>query len=547
MSADDIASISITATAATPTRDNFGTPLVAAYHAHYLDRARSYAALAAMVADGFGPWSPAYRIAAACFAQQPRPTRVKVGRRAHAFSQVVDLTPAAPVNGRVYGGTFNGHAASYAATGGDDLAAVCTAVAAALNGVDDEDVDAIHSGGSTTGVQTITSFSGVIGGAAMGPPRALEFVFSAHADWDATTATVTGVDMGGNAISSSFAIPNNGGQTVVDTRLFARVTQVSIPAQSGTGGTYTLGVRRRFTADGSSGTKVTVTTLSAGMLTTFDDLTTDTLTLADQTADAGGSSGIADDLAAILVADSDWYGLLLDSNSKAEARAAAAWVESNGRFFGAQSADAACKDSGSTTDVAYLLRQSAYARTRLDFHPALGTQFLAAGLMGQRFTADPGSDTWAFKTVAGVATYALTDTELANLHAKNAGTYTVVKGLSLTLDGKMADGEYADVVRFLDWLRSGMQDRVLFLLANNPRIQYTDAGVDLVKAEILAQLNEGIRNGGLAATPKPTVTAPLVADVDPTDRANRFLPDVSFTARLAGAIHSVSVNGVVSV
>jgi hypothetical protein len=40
------------------------------------------------------------------------------------------------------------------------------------------------------------------------------------------------------------------------------------------------------------------------------------------------------------------------------------------------------------------------------------------------------------------------------------------------------------------------------------------------------------------------VTVPDVADTDPTDRANRLLRDVRFTARLAGAIHKVIVRGV---
>jgi hypothetical protein len=43
------------------------------------------------------------------------------------------------------------------------------------------------------------------------------------------------------------------------------------------------------------------------------------------------------------------------------------------------------------------------------------------------------------------------------------------------------------------------------------------------------------------------VSAPDVADVSTTDRANRILPDVTFSCRLAGAFHFVEIAGTVSV
>ena len=43
------------------------------------------------------------------------------------------------------------------------------------------------------------------------------------------------------------------------------------------------------------------------------------------------------------------------------------------------------------------------------------------------------------------------------------------------------------------------------------------------------------------------VTVPLVADIDPADKAVRNLPDVNFTGVLAGAIHTVEIAGTISV
>ena len=106
------------------------------------------------------------------------------------------------------------------------------------------DVDAIVATlASTAGVQTLTgaALDGVVGGAEMIPPRNVTMTFSSHADWDATTATVTGTDENGETVTENFSIPNGGNATVTGTTKFRTVTSIAIPAQSGTGGTATIG------------------------------------------------------------------------------------------------------------------------------------------------------------------------------------------------------------------------------------------------------------------------------------------------------------------
>jgi hypothetical protein len=560
VSLEDIVSVNISTASAAPTRAGFGVGLIAACRVPWAvssptQRERVYSSTAGMLADGFRTSDPAYRAAATMFAQQPAPRRVRVGKRALAFTQVIDLTPESPALGKVYAITIDGDVCTYTALGSDTLAAVCTAFAAAIvTAAGDEDADAIITSRASSGsIQTITGtgLNGAVGQAAMDPPRSLEFVFSSHANWDATTAVVTGTDSAGNTVSENFTIPDAGNATVTGTQLFRTVTQVVIPAQSGTSGTFTLGKRARLSASGASTTKVVVTATDAGMVIPYS-ARADTLALRDASADPG----IATDLAAIALAQADWYGLALDSNSEAEVEAAAAWAESNGKLFVPQTADTLCMDSGSSTDVAADLKTAAYGRTTLWFHPDIGTltSWAGAGILGNRLPADPGSDTWAFKTLAGVASYVLTETQKTNLHAKNVGTYTEIAGIDVTEQGKVAAGEWVDVVRGIDWLRARMRERIFALLVNNPKLPYTDAGVDLVKGEVFAQLRDGVTVGLLSPgtpgdpdDPQPRVSAPLVKDVDPVDRANRLLPDVEFFARLAGAIHAVEITGTVSV
>jgi hypothetical protein len=124
-------------------------------------------------------------------------------------------------------------------------------------------------------------------------------------------------------------------------------------------------------------------------------------------------------------------------------------------------------------------------------------------------------------------------------------------GINVTRQGYSATGEFLDVTHFVDFLFARIQETIFAALAqasaSGKKIPYTDTGVDTIRGLILAVLNRGITQGGLAASPAPVVTAPKVADVDPADRAARILPDVAFTATLAGAIHKTQIEGILSV
>ena len=109
---------------------------------------------------------------------------------------------------------------------------------------DAADADAIiATGASAATAQTISggSLDGAIGGDEMLQPRNLTLTLSNHANWDATTAVVTGEDEEGQVIQESFLIPDGGNATVTGVKHFAKVTSLYIPAQAGASGTFTLG------------------------------------------------------------------------------------------------------------------------------------------------------------------------------------------------------------------------------------------------------------------------------------------------------------------
>lgn len=266
------------------------------------------------------------------------------------------------------------------------------------------------------------------------------------------------------------------------------------------------------------------------------------LTLQDTTADPG----IATDLAAIYAADANWYGLLLDSQSPAEVSAAATWTEANKKLFIANVSDSACTDSSSTTDVMYTTKTSAFVRTALIFS---GTELLswsAAAWMGLNFPSNPGSENWAFKTLAGVPADNLSTGSIHAVEGKNGNVYTPVAGLNITQFGTDAAGEFVDIPRFIDWLTNQIQIQLLSLLANANKVPFTDSGIEAVRGVIASVLQAGVDAGGLAAVPAPFVSTPKAAAVDPVSKAARTLPNVSFRATLAGAINKILISGVVT-
>lgn len=270
--------------------------------------------------------------------------------------------------------------------------------------------------------------------------------------------------------------------------------------------------------------------------------------------DVSTDPGITADLIAMQAEDDGWYGLALDSNGKAEVLAAAAFTEPNEKIFIYNTVDTECGDPAVTTDVMSSLKALSYMRTGglYDQNRLLGFSGLA--WMGDRFGgSDPGSDTWSYKTLIGVKV----DTQVTAAQraailstptttGKNGNIYTLIENSGRTENGKAASGEWLDTVRFLDWLRSILRTGIAQLLFSNPKVPYTDTGIEAVVNVVKGALSRGVAVGGLANDTPYVVTAPAAADVDPAVRQQRLLPNVEFSARLAGAIHIIQIRGSVS-
>jgi len=433
MAISDIIDIQIAIASSVAAETNFGLPLIAAYHTHYVDRVRSYSDLDGMLSDGFTATEPAYLAAASMLTQNPTITEFKIGRRASAWTQVHRLTPTATTEDLVYEGVIGGEAWEYVVQAGDTIADICDGMVLAINAL--------------TGLFTAT---------------------------DGTTY----VDVTATNAGDFFRMSGMNGELEVENR------------------------------------------------------TTD--------------PGLAADLAAIDLADSDWYGLILDSQSKAEIVVAADYVAPRVKILLADSIDTECKDPGSTTDVMYVLKNTDEPHASCWYHADSG-EFLCAAIMAARFATTPGSATWAMTELDGITPDVLTSGERSAILGKNGNLYETCKGISFTQFGTMADGEYIDTIVGADWTKDIMESDGLTLLVNAGKVPFTDGGISAIQARILAILDRAVRAGVLAADPAPAVQVPRAKDVSAADKRNRILTGVTFTGTIAGAIHKTRVRGTFSI
>ena len=249
---------------------------------------------------------------------------------------------------------------------------------------------------------------------------------------------------------------------------------------------------------------------------------------------------------AVQSVDDTWYVVTIESHTDEDILAVAANIEAKKKAFATSTSSAAVKGNGDT-DVFTKLRDLGYQRTFGLYSATADAEYPECAWVGYQLQEQPGSNTWAYKTLSGVTVSNLSDTEAKNIQAKNGNTYERIGGLNTTTGGKMFGGEWIDVMVFVDWLEQRMKERLWFRMANSKKIPYTSAGAAIIEAEIRAQLNDGIRAGGLADSPSPTVNVPDVLSVSANMRAQRIFEGITFEARLAGAIHFVKIRGTVTV
>ena len=254
-----------------------------------------------------------------------------------------------------------------------------------------------------------------------------------------------------------------------------------------------------------------------------------------------------DTIAAVRTANDEWFVLNTETHTEAPVLLIAAYIESikatAQKVYCLSSSDSAIKTS-STTDIFSKLKALNYDNTFYLYSGSAST-FAECAFVGRFCPEQAGSNTWEQKTAIGLVADALTSAEVGYIQGKRGSTFETVGGVDIFVGGKVASGEWIDVIIFAAWLKTRIVEDLWTLLVNTRKLGYTAAGAAAIEGAIRKVMLEGIQVGGLASDPEPVVSVPNVLALSSAQRATRVLPNVTFVARLAGAIRAVSVAGTV--
>lgn len=337
-----------------------------------------------------------------------------------------------------------------------------------------------------------------------------------------------------------------------------------------TAGTVSVSINGRTITQDFLTDEVTTLDALATKIQADPDVTTATYTDADNTlviASAGGDLAVTSlahgnftaagittsastsswgaELAAILEANSSWYALIPARYSNADALAAADFISAQGRIMGITVWDGSAV-TGAASGLAYTLFNSNYDRVAVYYSHVYGEN-LAAASLGERLPTLPGSGTFKFKSLSGSPVSPLSSSQITAARTKNVNLFLRYGSTAILTEGVTASGEFLDTIIGTDWLTARIAENVFSRLANMQKIPYSDVGFAVVESAIREVLAAGVRNGIILDDPGLTVTVPKRVDISANDRANRILPDVKFTANLAGAVHAVTIRGTVSI
>lgn len=263
-------------------------------------------------------------------------------------------------------------------------------------------------------------------------------------------------------------------------------------------------------------------------------------------ADSGDAT-VAASMTAIFNEDRSWYGVVVDQAMSSNFADVAAWVEAARRFAVLWTTDANTPDGTKNTDLASTLKTANYDRSAVIYREALAdADYPDAAWMGEGFPFEPGSSTWAYKTLKGVKPGAVTDATETALKNKNCNYYTEVGGVNITQEGKVASGEYIDIIIGTDWIEARIREEVYGAFVNNRKVPFSDVGIGMIKGLVKGVL---FRAAGMGILQEDSieVTAPKFADIPQADKIARKLPNVKFRALYQGAIQKTEINGTISV
>jgi hypothetical protein len=191
-----------------------------------------------------------------------------------------------------------------------------------------------------------------------------------------------------------------------------------------------------------------------------------------------------------------------------------------------------------------------YERTVVSYSTV--SENYCSALVGETSTKSVGSYTYkniVLKHVKPIEN--IKNSQLTQIHDAGAFCCVTKSGYNVSSEGKTAYGEYIDVVDARDWIVMQMQYQLQQALIINDKVPYTNNGIALLESYCVSVLKKAYANGMIAenddGTPAYTVDFAKRSETDASDRKARRYIEGKFTFDLAGAIHTVTVNGTINI
>lgn len=267
---------------------------------------------------------------------------------------------------------------------------------------------------------------------------------------------------------------------------------------------------------------------------------------APKTAAICAVTGTAEDaLTDTHITDKDWRQLIVIGDDETDTNVA-------GIITAIEALDGKLYFAGFDTDDATTITTSNLRRTILFYCDATDdVPVPVAALVGEIAGREAGSFTYKNIILTGVQAQSLTHTQIENIHKKGGMTFIAKAGDNVTSEGKLAGGEYIDIVDSEDYIIQQLAYQTQKVLNNVAKVPYDNNGIALLESVAIDVLQDAYNNGMIVTnsdgTPGYSVNYALREDTKESDRANRLYIGGGFTFALTGAIHEIEITGSITV
>lgn len=174
-----------------------------------------------------------------------------------------------------------------------------------------------------------------------------------------------------------------------------------------------------------------------------------------------------------------------------------------------------------------------------------------AAFVGETAGRAAGSFTYKNLILSGVPAQKLSAAQVDTIHKKGGITFVAKAGDNVTSEGKVAGGEFIDIIDSEDYIIQQLAYNTQKVLNNSAKVPYDNNGISMLENVAVDVLQTAYNNGMIITnedgTPGYSVNYALREDTSETDRANRLYLGGSFSFALTGAVHEVEITGSITV